>query len=300
MDVRTTEVTMTRGRLFARALLVALGLCLAVNAGAQQPPATAPGASPPAAAPPSALPALEPKAIEILKASSRRLAASKTMSFTAVVSYEGPSRLGPPLVYTTRSEVTMQRPNKLRVITPGDGPASEFYYDGKTVMAYSPAANLVAVTDAPPTIDATLRAAFHAAAIYFPFADFVVADPYKDIADGLAVAFYIGQSQEVGGTTTDMVAFAHDNVLVQVWIGVKDKLPRRSRAIYSNDPTQLRHQMDLSNWRLDIPIPAGTFTSARAAAAKRIPFARPEPATGAAAPPGAAPPPAAVPPAKTP
>ena len=74
-----------------------------------------------------------------------------------------------------------------------------------------------------------------------------------------------------------MVAFAHDDVLVQVWIGVKDKLPRRSRAIYSNDPTQLRHQMDLSNWRLDGPVPAGAFTSARAAAAKRIPFARPEP-----------------------
>ena len=134
---------MTRGKLLAWALLsAALGVCLAVSTEAQQPPV------PPAA--PSAPPALEPKAIEILKASSSRLAAAKTMSFTAVVSYEGPSRLGPPLVYTTRSEVTMQRPNKLRVITPGDGPASEFYYDGKTVMAYSPAANLVAVVDAPP------------------------------------------------------------------------------------------------------------------------------------------------------
>ncbi len=276
MDVHNTEVTMTRGRQLAWVLAMALGVCLAASATAQQSPA--PGASPPASAPP----ALEPKAIEILKASSSRLAAAKTMSFTAVVSYEGLSRLGPPLVYTTRSEVTMQRPNKLRVITPGDGPASEFYYDGKTVMAYSPAANLVAVTDAPPTIDATLKAAFHAAAIYFPFADYVVADPYGDIADGLTVAFYIGQSQEVGGTTTDMVAFAHDDVLVQVWIGVEDKLPRRSRAIYSNDPAQLRHQMELSNWRLDIPVPAGAFTSARAAAAKRMPFARPEPAAGAA------------------
>jgi hypothetical protein len=292
MNVRTTEVTMTRGKLLAWALLsAALGACLTVSTAAQQPPV------PPAV--PSAPPALEPKAIEILKASSSRLAAAKTMSFTAVVSYEGPSRLGPPLVYTTRSEVTMQRPNKLRVITPGDGPASEFYYDGKTMMAYSPAANLVAVVDAPPTIDAMLKAAFHSTAIYYPFADFVVADPYKDIADGLTVAFYIGQSQEVGGTTTDMVAFAHDNVLIQVWIGVKDKLPRRSRAIYSNDPTQLRHQMDLSNWRLDGAIPAGTFTSARAAAAKRIPFARPEPPVGVATPPTTAPPPAAVPPAKT-
>src|SRR5262249_16875413 len=174
--------------------------------------------------------------------------AAKTMSFTAVTSYESPSRLGPPLVYTTRSEVTMQRPNRLRVLTPGDGPASEFFYDGKTMMAYSPAQNPRAVGPPPPppapppTLDATLRAAFEAAAIYFPFSDLVVADPYKDIADGLVVAFYIGRSREVGGTTTDMVAFAHDDVLVQVWIGVQDKLPRRSRAIYSKDPRQFRHQ----------------------------------------------------------
>jgi len=285
---------MIRGRCFAWAMPVALGACLAASATAQQqaPPPT-PGASPaPAVSAPA--PALEPKAIEILKASSARLAAARTMTFTAVVSYESPSRLGPPLVYTTRSEVTVQRPNKLRVITPGDGPASEFYYDGKTMMAFSPAANLVAVADAPPTIDAALKAAFETAAIYFPFVDLIVADPYKDIADGLAVAFYIGQSHEVGGTLTDMVAFAHDDVLVQVWIGVKDKLPRRSRAIYSNDPTQLRHQMDLSDWRLDSAIPAGAFASARAAGAKRIPFARPEPIV----PPGGAPP--ATPPAKTP
>ena len=79
------------------------------------------------------------------------------MTFTATATYESPSALGPPLVYTTISDVTLQRPDKLRVITPGDGPASEFYYDGKTMMAYAPAENLVAVADAPPTIDAALQ-----------------------------------------------------------------------------------------------------------------------------------------------
>lgn len=286
---------MSPGNRFPRTIFLALGLLLATSAMAQQaPPASEPGKPSTPVAPTLAPPALEPKAIGILTASSSRLAAARTMSFRAVVSYESPSRLGPPLVYTTRSEVTVQRPNKLRVITPGDGPASEFYYDGKTMIAFSPAENLVAVADAPPTIDAALKAAFESAAIYFPFVDLIVADPYKDIADGLAVAFYIGQSTEVGGTTTDMVAFAHGDVLVQVWIGVKDKLPRRSRAIYSNDPTQLRHQMDLSNWRIDAPVPAGTFASARASRAKRIPFARPEPIAA----PGVTPP--ASPPAKTP
>jgi hypothetical protein len=284
---------MTRGKILTCAVLLALGPVLTVRANAQQQPAT-PGASP-APGPP----ALEPKAIEILKASSARLAGAHTMSFTAVVSYESPSRLGPALVYTRRSLVTLKRPDKLRVITPGDGPASEFYYNGKTMMAFSPAENLVAVADAPPTIDAALRKAFESAAIYYPFSDVIVADPYRDIADGLVVAFYIGRSNEVGGTTTDMVAFVHDDVLVQVWIGVKDRLPRRSRAIYRNDPAQLRHQMDLSNWKLDIAVPAGTFASARAAAARRIPFARPEPVIPSGAAPPAAAPPAPAPPGKT-
>ena len=57
---------------------------------------------------------------------------------------------------------------------PGDGPASEFYYDGKTMMAYAPAENLVAVADAPPTIDAALEAAYNKAAIFFPFTDLLV------------------------------------------------------------------------------------------------------------------------------
>ena len=82
------------------------------------------------------------------------------MSFTVVISYESPSRLGPPLIYTTRAEVTVQRPDKLRVITSGDGPVSEYYYDGKTMTGFAPAENLVAVAEAPPTIDAMVDAAY--------------------------------------------------------------------------------------------------------------------------------------------
>ena len=250
------------------------------GAGSQQAPQQARETAP------SGRLAAEPKAIEILKAASSRLAAARTMRFTAVVSHESPSRPGPPLIYTTRSEVTLQRPDKLRVITPGDGPASEFYYDGKTMTAFAPAENLVAVADAPPTIDAALEAAFRSAAIYFPFMDLIVADPYQHIADGLEQAFYIGQSREVGGTTTDMVAYTTHGVFVQAWIGAEDKLPRRARALYGNDPLRLRHQADFSSWQLDGAVPADAFASARAAGAMRIPFAHP-----GAPPPAAGPPP---------
>jgi len=220
---------------------------------------------------------LEPKAMDILKATCDRLAAARSMRFTAVVTYENPSRLGPPLAYTTSSEVTLQRPDKLKVITTGDGPASDFYYDGKTMTAFAPAENLLAVADAPPTIDAALKAAYDSAAIYFPFTDLIVADPYKEAADGLILAFYVGQSRIVGGVTTDMIAYANNDVFVQAWIGVEDKLPRMVRAIYRADRSRLRNQLEISNWQLDPSVPADAFTPANAGGAVRIAFARPDP-----------------------
>ena len=271
---------MIRDKSLKYALLLALGVFLATSGHAQQPQ-PAPQAAKPAKASkkapaPAVEPVLEPKALEILKAASDRLAAARAMSFTAVISYESSSRLGPPLVYTTTSEVTLQRPDKLRVITPGDGPASEFYYDGKTMMAFEPAANLIAVADAPPTLDAALQAAYDNAAIYFPFTDVIVADPYKGMADGLKHAFYIGQSRVVGGTTTDMVAIVNNWVFEQLWIGADDKLPRKVRAVFLADPARLRHEMELSNWQLDPTVPAEAFASSSATSATRIAFTRPD------------------------
>jgi len=293
---------MTIDKFLRRPLLLVLGLFLLAGTAfpqtAQAPKKKAPAKPAPAAAPP----ALEPKAIEILKASSDRLAAAHTMAFTAVETYESPSRQGHPLVYANKFEVTLQRPDKLRVITPGDGPASEFYYNGKTMTAYAPAENLIAVADAPPTIDAAMEANYHLSGTYFPFDDLIVADPYKDMSGGLKLAYYIGQSHIAGDigqshiagdTTTDMVAYIDNGVFIQVWIGAEDKLPRVIHAIYLDDPAQLRHNLLLSNWKLDLAVPADAFAPPPgAASAKHIPFAHPHPQP----PPGAKPPAKAKPP----
>jgi hypothetical protein len=266
----------------ALALIVTLWLALPATGEAQ----TAARAAPTKAAPATAKPAkkaaasdfkliLEPRAMDLLKATSDKLAAAKSMSFTAVVGYEYPSKLGPPIVYSMRYDVTMQRPDKLRIMMPGDGPASEFYYDGKTMTAYAPAENLAAVADAPPTIDEALAAAYKNAATFFPFEDLVAKDPYKAMTDGAVLAFYIGPSAVIGGTNTDMVAWANDDVFLQIWIGADDKLPRRVRAMFRADPLALRHQVDYSDWKLDPAVTANDFISAKAQSAGRMTFAAP-------------------------
>src|SRR5271157_2263704 len=284
-------------------LLLVLGLFVLAGTAfpqtAQQPKKkAAPLAKP---APTAAPPALEPKALAILKASSDRLVAAHTMAFTALETYESPSRQGHPLVFANKFEVTLERPDKLRVITPGDGPASEFYYNGKTMTAFAPAENLIAVADAPPTIDAAMEANYKLSGTYFPFDDLIVADPYKDMAEGLKLAYYIGQSHIAGDigqsniagdTATDMVAYIDNGVFIEIWIGVEDKLPRVIHAVYLDDPAQLRHNLLLSNWQLDLAVPADAFAPTNAASAKHIPFAHPHPQP----PPGAKPPAKAKPP----
>src|SRR5271168_2977725 len=109
---RSGRITMKLTRFAKRALSFAS--CSAFVAGmacAQSAPQQSTAATPPAAE----RPALEPKAIEILKATSARLAAAHTMKFTAVETFESLSRQGAPLVYANKFEVTMQRPDKLQI-----------------------------------------------------------------------------------------------------------------------------------------------------------------------------------------
>jgi hypothetical protein len=218
---------------------------------------------------------IEPAAMAIVKAMADKLAAAKSMSFTAFAIYESPDRTGLPLAYTTLSQVTMQRPDKLKVISLGDGPRTEFYYDGKTAQAYEPAAKLVASVAAPSTTDAMLHAAFQRAAIYFPFTDLIVSDPYKTISDNVQVAFVVGKSTVVGGVTTDIVVLVGKFAHIQLWIGSDDKLPRMARAIFLEDPAHYRHSVQFSDWKIDPVLPADTFAFTPPAGTANIPFAPP-------------------------
>jgi hypothetical protein len=272
------SISRLRSAVWALASMLLLAGGAAAQSAAPASAATAkPAAAKRAAAKPPAAPIIESGAVEWLKAASDRLAAAKTMSFTAVASYEFPSRLGPPILYTMRYDVALQRPDQLKVVMPGDGPATEFTFDGKEIVAFSPAQNLVAVAAAPATLEGALKLAYQSAAVYFPFTDLLLPDPFAVISQGAKLAYVIGPSAMVGGTRTQMIVWANDELFMQLWIGVDDKLPRRIRALYRNDPRGLRHDLELSNWQLDGAIAAETFATQKARAGQPMAFAVPGP-----------------------
>jgi len=281
-----TTVRGSFGRL-ALAAMIVVGIGRAAPAVAQQ--AKAPAAPPP----------IDPKVAAILRAACDTLSSAQTMSFTAVNTYERAARNGQPLYYTVMNKVTLQRPDKLRVIKVGDGIPDEFYYDGKTMTAYIPAADLIAVADAPPTIDEMIDAAWNVGAVYFPFADVIVSKPCEVFQQKMKSAFYVGQSVVVGGTKTDMVAVAGDDIQAELWIGAADHLPRMVRVSYPHEPAHAHYQTDYSDWHLGAVPEQGAFATAKAATAKRIQFeppgAKPPPQLPPAAKPAAVPAPAKQP-----
>jgi hypothetical protein len=251
-----------------------ISLCLGLMVSVAATVSMAEETRPPAVAAPVA-PAIEPKAVELLKAASAALAGAQNVSFNSVGTYERAAKNGQPLYFSSVHEVRMQRPDKLRVITLGDGTPDEFYYDGKLMMAYVPSADLVAVADAPPTIDKLLDAIWEKAAIYFPFTDVLASDPYAELSKGMKSAFYVGRSIAIGGTTTDMVAVTGEDAASEVWLGAEDHLPRLIRVVYAHEPAHALYQTDFSNWKLGEKIEASAFASEKAAKAKRMDFAHP-------------------------
>jgi hypothetical protein len=228
------------------------------------------------AAPPAkeAQTAVSPAALNILKAMSDTLAKANGLSVTIRRAFDEPASTGQPLLYMVNSNVSLQRPDKLKVVVTGDGPPSEFYYDGKEFAVFLPASRLIAVETAPPHLEEMIEAVYNKAGIYFPFVDFIVADPYAAITEKLTSAFVVGQSSVVGGTTTDIVAIANPDFQAQLWIGAKDKLPRLVWITPTNGKEKSRSMIEFANWRIN----PGQLKFARtpgAAKAGRIKFEKP-------------------------
>jgi hypothetical protein len=106
--------------------------------------------------------------------------------------------------------------------------------------------------------------------------DFIVADPYKTLTNGLTNDFVTGKSAVVGNTETDIIAISDPNVHLQIWIGLKDKLPRLIWATAAGTSEKPRHMVEFSDWKIDGNGPKGSaFAPHMKASTKQIAFGRP-------------------------
>jgi hypothetical protein len=73
------------------------------------------------------------------------------------VTYDNVLTSGSKVQYSGYKQVSLQKPNMLRVDTVADQGNRSFYYDGKSFTLFSPLPNVFATKEAPTTIDEMIK-----------------------------------------------------------------------------------------------------------------------------------------------
>jgi hypothetical protein len=269
-------------RMSRRRLSVILVLALSAGACAHKEKAVPPTASAPAepetvapkAAPENApRPVMDQRALDILKRMSDTLASAKSYTYRSRSSVEEPAATGQFLTFFGHTDIALERPNKLRAQIGGDIPPFRITYDGTKVWAFDPDKNLYARSEAPATIDETLKILMETAGVQFPASDFMFSDPYAVMTKGVISAFVVGVS-EVDGHPTDHLAFMGPGANWEIWIDRgKEALPRRFAVTYKEATNFPRFRVEFFDWKLNPKLPAGEFEFKPPKAAKQIEFA---------------------------
>jgi len=172
------------------------------------------------------------------------------------------------------ASVKREGKDKLSVETSGDYFPFHFYFDGKTVTAFASEKKIYAQKDAPGTIDEVLDQAAKNGTVTFIFADIVGSDPYAAMTKGLQSAFVVGAST-IDGVETEHVAVHGKMMDWEVWIGMKDRLPRLVTLTDTSQARKPSHALQFSEWALDQSLPGDAFSFNAPADAIKVPFRNP-------------------------
>ena len=253
-------------------LLVMMGQGWAEEPKQQEEPKTVPAAL--SGETSKEAPAMDQRALDTLKLMSDTLAQAKSAQFEArsMVPIKSPNGIWVSLFGTAR--VVKEGTDKLFAETRGDFFPYDFYFDGKTVTAYSPTKNFYAEKAAPGTIEDVIEAAYREEGKSFPYADILVEEPYKVLTEGLVKAAYVGQST-IGGVKTDHLFFANKGVEWQIWIGAEDHLPRLVYANYMDDISEPSYTVGFLNWKVNQSVLPETFIFQNTSKAAKVEFRNP-------------------------
>ena len=285
---------MTKQRYFGclrnrRFMLVVASAALAAGGCAQpaRPPANlAATPSAPAHAPAPSQPAIgrspaarnspvlvkQPEALDLLKRMSDTLGSAHAFTFRSRSTIEVPAKSGQFVTLIANSEVALERPDKLRVHVTGEVRNFEFYYDGSSITAFDPKADVYSSRPAPGTIDEMLKFVEQQTGIYFPSADVMYSNPYAVLSEGLTSAFVVG-SATVDGHSCKHLAFRSPGVNWEIWVDTGPRaIPRRLAVTYTNVTNFPRFLVEFSNWNFHPKLSAAQFVFKKPRNAGRVEF----------------------------
>lgn len=240
----------------------------AVEAGTASGAAADAGKAPAGAAEASPAPTVDPEAAAALKRTSEYLQTLKTFNLRVDSSTDQVLDSGQKIQMGSVADISVIKPDRLRVDLVADDRQRQFYYDGKTLTLYGKLENYYASVKAPGTIREMLDFAETKYGLEWPLADLLAPE---SLAQNVKSGIYLGKSR-VGGTLCDHYAFRQDDVDWQIWIqDGKTPLPRKIVITTKGAEGAPQHASVLS-WNLAPKLPESAFRFIAPKSAHKIVF----------------------------
>ena len=215
----------------------------------------------------------EPAGVEeLIRQMSSRLASLESLRFTAAIAFDDVPAADIKVKYAGSMEVSVQRPDRLRLTYRDELTAREVWIDGVTVTVLSPEEKLFAAAPAASSIDATFDRFAAEYGVSMPLDDFVRGDPYSVLMAGAKASRYVGLS-DIQGVPCHHLIVGQEDISWQIWIEASDRmLPRQLVITYRNLPMAPEFVAVMRGWELNPDLRDAVFEAEVPGDATQIDF----------------------------
>lgn len=254
----------------ASALCLALG-GLAAAAGADEP------------APDAAPPAVDPRAMAVLTRMLDALGSVPSLHVRVEEEYDVVRESGDTLSFGRVSDVTLRRPDRLRIEVTEDGGAQRvFSADGRHVVLLDRRENWFAAAERGSDLDGALAFLQDDAGVELAMAPLFSSRLRELLLEDVTSAHLVAR-KTLDGEELDHIALRYGDVGLQLWVPAAGyALPRRLSLRFDAARGSPRLRADFREWDLEPHVPDAVFAFDPPEGVRAVPFALPKPADAVA------------------
>jgi hypothetical protein len=216
---------------------------------------------------------ITPEARALAKSVEAKLGAAQTIRLNAS------HRLDPALGVGSKLEngaihFTVERPNRFYAIQPAGRETREIAYDGRTFVMMHPKLKHHAIENLPARSVSDLADRIEARFGFRPPVAELLAGDFSTQIFRYVTSATVTKGEKIGFTACDRLHFVQPGMTGDLWVGVKDGLPRRYRLTFTDTPGHPAWEVDLKQWKLNVPVDSNVFSKRPAADSMRVPMVK--------------------------
>jgi hypothetical protein len=203
---------------------------------------------------------IDPQADQALKRMTDYLAGLKSFIVESSAVDEQALTSGQKIQRTSDSEITLQRPNRVRSLQRGAGKGVGVWYDGTAMTITCKANDKHSTLPAPPTLDAAIDSMRKEFQIDAPGADLLYSNPYDILMEQVKSGRVVG-TETINGVAAKHLAFEGEDIDWQIWIqDGTQPLPLRFVITTKTVKSHPQFAVQFSKWQTQVDLPPAMFS----------------------------------------